>query len=196
MPAARSRDFIAFTFGILMVLGVGLVDHLTGYDLGFFVFYLIPITYASWFCGQWQGIATSALAAVVWYVADHVSGHAYASQWYGVWNACIRFISFAVLVHIISRTKALLQTEKQLVSRLQEALGQVKELSGLLPICASCKKVRDDKGYWEQIESYIQQRTKADFSHSLCPECETKLYPGRPARKEAAERPEGPDGNP
>ena len=62
-------------------------------------------------------------------------------------------------------------------SELKEALSQVKLLSGFLPICASCKKIRDDKGYWNQIESYIQQHSEAEFSHSICPECIEKLYP-------------------
>ncbi len=55
---------------------------------------------------------------------------------------------------------------------------QKKEKIGprLLPICASCKKIRDDKGYWNQIESYIKEHSEADFSHSICPECSKKLY--------------------
>jgi hypothetical protein len=53
----------------------------------------------------------------------------------------------------------------------------LKKLSGLLPICASCKKIRDDKGYWNQIESYLLERSEAEFSHSLCPDCMKKLYP-------------------
>jgi len=63
-------------------------------------------------------------------------------------------------------------------SDLSEALANIKRLKGLLPICASCKKIRDDKGYWNQIEVYIMQHSEADFSHSLCPECAKKLYPG------------------
>lgn len=60
---------------------------------------------------------------------------------------------------------------------LQNALAQVKQLSGLLPICASCKKIRDDHGYWEQIESYISEHSNVQFSHALCPECLKMLYP-------------------
>ena len=62
---------------------------------------------------------------------------------------------------------------------LSEALGKVKTLSGLLPICASCKKIRDDKGYWNQIEGYIQDHTDAAFSHGICPGCIETLYPER-----------------
>jgi hypothetical protein len=65
-----------------------------------------------------------------------------------------------------------------LIRELQEALSKVKTLSGLLPICASCKKIRDDKGYWNQIETYIGAHSEAEFSHGICPDCLIKLYPG------------------
>ncbi len=60
--------------------------------------------------------------------------------------------------------------------KLLQALKEIKTLSGLLPICASCKKIRDDKGYWNQIESYISRNSEANFSHGLCPECSDKFY--------------------
>ena len=62
--------------------------------------------------------------------------------------------------------------------KLEDALAEVKALSGLLPICASCKKIRDDRGYWNQIEMYISEHSEATFSHGLCPDCAEKLYPG------------------
>ncbi|MGB6068791.1 MAG: PAS domain-containing protein [Desulfomonilaceae bacterium] len=65
----------------------------------------------------------------------------------------------------------------EMVEELQEALAKVKALSGLLPICSSCKKIRDDKGYWTQVEVYIRNHSEADFSHSICPDCAAKLYP-------------------
>ena len=61
-------------------------------------------------------------------------------------------------------------------SQLNDSLSKVKKLSGLLPICASCKKIRDDQGYWKQIESYIRDHSEADFSHGICPECVEKIY--------------------
>jgi hypothetical protein len=60
---------------------------------------------------------------------------------------------------------------------LQKTLAKVKKLSGLLPICAHCKKIRDDKGYWNQIEAYIRDHSEADFSHCICPECAKNFYP-------------------
>ena len=61
--------------------------------------------------------------------------------------------------------------------RLLKAMKDIKTLSGLIPICASCKKIRDDNGYWNQLERYIQQHSDAQFSHGICPDCEKKLYP-------------------
>ena len=65
----------------------------------------------------------------------------------------------------------------ELIAKLQEALNNVKKLSGLLPICSYCKKIRNDAGYWKQIEGYIAENSEAKFSHSVCPDCVKKLYP-------------------
>jgi PAS domain S-box-containing protein len=72
------------------------------------------------------------------------------------------------------------QTEKEkekLILELQEALATIKTLHGILPICASCKKIRDDKGAWKQIESYISEHSDTEFSHGICPDCAKKMYP-------------------
>ncbi len=77
----------------------------------------------------------------------------------------------------IERRKKLEKEREKLISELQQALSEIKTLQGFLPICANCKKIRDDEGYWQQIEEYIQERSEAQFSHSICPECAKKLYP-------------------
>ena len=69
------------------------------------------------------------------------------------------------------------EERSRLILELQESLARVRTLSGLLPICASCKKIRDDKGYWNQIETYIKDRSEAEFTHGICPECAQRLYP-------------------
>jgi hypothetical protein len=72
------------------------------------------------------------------------------------------------------------QVEKErekLILQLQDALAKVKTLRGLIPICSSCKKIRDDKGYWNQIEVFIRDHSEAEFSHGICPDCMKKLYP-------------------
>jgi len=66
---------------------------------------------------------------------------------------------------------------RRLNAELQAALAKVKVLSGLLPICASCKKIRDDQGYWHQVEVYLRDHSEVEFSHGICPDCAQKLYP-------------------
>jgi hypothetical protein len=90
----------------------------------------------------------------------------------------------ATLGYLYARLKAEEEREK-VIRELQEALAQVKALGGLLPICASCKKIRDDKGYWNQLEEYIETHSEAAFSHGICPECAKKLYPDLYARVHA-----------
>jgi hypothetical protein len=75
-------------------------------------------------------------------------------------------------------TTAILSYQRTIIhGEKEKALLEVKKLTGLLPICASCKKIRDDKGYWNQIELYIRDRSEVEFSHGICPECAKKLYP-------------------
>ena len=78
----------------------------------------------------------------------------------------------------ITERKQAEEEREKLILQLQKAISEIKQLSGLLPICASCKKIRDDKGYWNQIEEYIRHHSEAEFTHSICPECLKKLYPG------------------
>ena len=71
-----------------------------------------------------------------------------------------------------------LQVEREKKNKaLEAALAEIKALQGLIPICSNCKNVRDDEGYWKQIELYIQEHSEATFSHSLCPDCIKLLYP-------------------
>ena len=81
----------------------------------------------------------------------------------------------------LARFKDLVEL-RRLNEDLRTALASVKRLSGLLPICASCKKIRDDKGYWQSVEKYVTERTDANFSHGCCPDCRQKLYPDIPPR--------------
>ena len=86
-------------------------------------------------------------------------------------------LSYDGVVKDITERKLAEEERDKLIVELQEALAKVRHLSGLLPICASCKKIRNDKGFWEQVETYISEHSEALFSHAICPECGKKLYP-------------------
>jgi|WetSurMetagenome_2_1015567.scaffolds.fasta_scaffold00053_61 DNA-binding NtrC family response regulator len=84
----------------------------------------------------------------------------------------------AELTNEIAERKRAEEEKEGLILELREALSKIQTLSGLLPICAYCKKIRNDKGQWEQMEVYIRDRSEADFSHSICTDCMNKFYPG------------------
>jgi DNA-binding response OmpR family regulator len=73
---------------------------------------------------------------------------------------------------------------QKLLTQLEHSAKEIKTLRGFLPICMRCKKIRDDKGYWTQMEAYISEHTEAEFSHGLCPDCATELYPQYVKKKE------------
>lgn len=121
-----------------------------------------------------------------------VSSGLHAEGWYSNLGGKERYITFEAapiydsrgelegaietLQDITQRQK--IEKERDcLIAELKEAFAKVKQLSGFLPICASCKKIRDDKGYWMQIEAYISEHSEAEFSHGICPECAKRFYP-------------------
>ncbi len=87
------------------------------------------------------------------------------------------------LKHEMDQRKAHERELEKLLAEKQEAMDRIKILSGLLPICCSCKKIRDDKGYWQRIEMYIHEHSEANFTHGICPDCMKTLYPEIPAEE-------------
>ena len=92
------------------------------------------------------------------------------------WSFAFMILS-ALLGMFWGKIKQTDEEKSEVIKELHKALEEVKTLSGFLPICASCKKIRDDKGYWNQIEAYISKHSEAVFSHGICPGCAQKLYP-------------------
>lgn len=167
----RTSIFVAC---LILVSVLGFVDYATGYEFGFFVFYFVPVAVAAWAIGATESYLMAALSSVVWLFADRYSENP-ASLINAFWNTIMRFISFLITGYSISRIRVLLDEERKISGDLREALGQVKTLRGLIPICANCKKIRNDKGYWQQVEEYVERNTDAQFTHGLCEQCSEKL---------------------
>lgn len=87
-----------------------------------------------------------------------------------------RRIAVGVTARDISTKKRTREEQARLIRELQESLGTIRTLRGLLPICAACKKIRNEEGGWEQVEIYVRSRSDAEFSHGICPECAERLY--------------------
>jgi hypothetical protein len=91
----------------------------------------------------------------------------------------------------VEQRKKTEQEKANIISELQKTLAEVKILRGILPICSFCKKIRNDKGYWDQVEIYVGQHSDAEFSHSICPECVDRHY--SKSSDEKAEKPNFPN---
>lgn len=93
----------------------------------------------------------------------------------------------------VTERKALEEERERLIAELREALEKIKTLRGLIPVCAWCRKVRDDRGFWEDIENYIRKHSDADFTHGICPECVRKIEEGEIEEEELKNRADAPE---
>jgi len=168
----RSSVLVVSVFTLLFL---GFLDYVTGYELGFFVFYFVPIAIAAWKVGLTSSYLISILSSIVWFFGEIHSFHPYSSVFFLFWNTVIRLFSFLIIAYSTSKIRFLLEKERETSQALRDAVSHIKTLSGLIPICASCKKIRDDKGYWQRVEEYIEAHTNAQFTHGLCQECVDKL---------------------
>jgi ligand-binding sensor domain-containing protein len=101
--------------------------------------------------------------------------HFYQTSWF--YGLAVLGVALAAVGADKARTRRMLARERELAVRVEQAVAQIKMLRGLLPICAQCKKIRDDSGYWNLMETYIHEHSAAEFSHSICPDCMVTLYP-------------------
>lgn len=175
----KNSDFfsptVIFLATIVFTGMLGVVDWSSGYELQFFVFYFIPIAFAGWNCSLRQTAIVCIICSIVWFVSDYFAGHPYSNISYAIWNSVIRLVSFVAIGTSVVRIKMLLIQERNLSHELQNTLDDVKTLRGMLPICAGCKKIRNDKGYWQKIEDYIEKHSDAQFTHGYCDECAAEL---------------------
>ncbi|MDA8169321.1 MAG: hypothetical protein M0Z59_06430 [Nitrospiraceae bacterium] len=194
--ASQSRPMLAAE-GLALVLVIGIVDYLTGYHVHVTLFYLVPVCFSAWFMGGGAGTLFSMLSVFSIILADKISGKIYLDLPVEGWNALVHLGFFATVSLLVSKLKQNFAEREELVCSLQEALDEVKKLSGFLPICSHCKKIRDDMGYWTQLEKYISERSEAQFTHGICPDCLKKLYPDvhiehiKECGPEAAKKPAG-----
>lgn len=103
----------------------------------------------------------------------------YSFEIIGVIGSAIMVVGVFLIKPVFSLVKKAEEEQRALAASLQEALSNVKTLKGMLPICANCRKIRDDEGYWQQIETYITNNSDTQFSHGICPSCCKELYPAQ-----------------
>jgi len=128
------------------------------------------------------GIATMAARRLITFVtllstpATHTPLD-YSFEIIGIFGSAMMVIGIILIKPVFVRIKNAEEEQRALAVSLQEALDRIKILNEMLPICANCKKIRKDDGYWQQIETYITENSDTQFSHGICPDCMKKLYP-------------------
>jgi K+-sensing histidine kinase KdpD len=165
------------SIGLLLMLLVDWLDYLSGHEVNFFVFYFLPIAFVSWYTNRKVATFFAVVVTGNWLIVNYLEGAPYSHWFIPYWNAGVRLAAFLTIALAFAFIRQQLRQAQRLNQELAAALAEVKRLSGFLPICASCKKIRNDHGSWEQIETYIRDRSEAEFTHSLCPECVSRIYP-------------------
>ena len=161
--------------GLILLAGIAELDYATGVTVSMAPFYLLPIGLIALRWGWIVSFLMSALSGVVWVSLDWRYAERF-SIWPDAWNIAMRVGVFVLFALVLSRIKWDIMQEVKLTADLQAALAEVKQLSGLLPICAWCKRIRDENGNWEAIESYFSDHSDADFTHGICPDCARKYH--------------------
>ena len=158
---------------LLTLLVVGFGDYLTGVEVNFTLFYFIPISILAWTVSMRVAMLSSAACVLVWAVVDYF-GRPQPRLWQSSWNIGFQFGIFLTLTYVLSKISRAVEEQNRLNRELQAALAEVKMLSGLLPMCAWCRRIRDDNGDWVQLEWYIVSHSGANFTHGICPSCVEK----------------------
>ena len=136
VPRARQTAILAGNFALLAIFGW--VDYASGYELGFFVFYSVPVGLAAWYAGRWPGVAVALGASVTWWLADHFNGVNYSSRFYFYWNLTVHFLAFVINAVTIARIKRELDCRHQLAAELQQARALLRERAeAVCPVCGN-----------------------------------------------------------
>jgi hypothetical protein len=145
---------------------VGLfLDYATGPVIQFPLIFIFPVMLAGWFNGKWWGLGFAVVLSLCRFYFSMIwePQFEFYTTTGGLINLGIRLVTLSVLA--------------LLMDKMAQQTREIRVLKGLLPVCSFCKKIRDESQDWQPIESFISQRSEADFTHTVCPECAKKHYP-------------------
>jgi len=156
------------SFAALLVIGAA--DLATDPAIGFSIFYVIPVFGTTWRFGRREGFIMAFASALVWGCVDLFS-RVGGNYWIPFWNFDVGFALLAVSAAFVARIKEEVTRQTALARDLTAALAEVQRLSGLLRMCAWCRRIRTDEGTWEPFEVYIMAHSDVDITHGICPDC-------------------------
>lgn len=162
--------FLIFVGMLLLALLIGWTDLVTGYKVSVLAFYSIPIVLAVWWVGSLGGFLIALESAVICYFVRKAAVDApHLTDGVALWNALMRFTTFMLFCIGGAAVRFKVETLRR----------QVKMLTGILPICNCCKKIKDEQGYWNDMEAYLHEHSEVDVARKLCPDCSRRLQAGK-----------------
>ncbi len=173
--ARRNPAFLYFNCGLLAVL-ILMFDLAIPLGVAGGVPYIAVILLSLWSPKKKITVVVSVICSVLT-IAGFFFSPPGGEMWKVLFNRALALFAIWVTAGLTLQRKIIEEKREKTISDREKALEDIKILRGLLPICASCKKIRDDQGYWNQIDVYVHEHSEADFSHGICPECAKKLYP-------------------
>ena len=165
----------AWLHSIVALLLIGTADWFTGPAIGFSIFYAIPVFGTTWRFGRRQGFLMALACASVWGFVDLIN-RAGGSSWIPFWNFDVGFALLATFAAIVARIQEEMNHQTSLANELRAALAEVQHLSGLLRMCAWCRRIRNDQGEWEPFEVYVMAHSDVDITHGICPDCAARQH--------------------
>jgi hypothetical protein len=172
---------------VLLAMGISWIDIRVPDDYGIAMLYVAPLIVARWWGTRASGVFIAVFCTFAEVYTNYILG-AYTHMkhpgilYYGI---TLHLVAYLGISFTLTWVKGLILKEKMAriaecaaKEELQEALANVRELEGLLPICSWCKKIRDDSGFWIKVEGYISQHSRAKFTHGICPDCKPKFLEG------------------
>jgi hypothetical protein len=171
----QRKEWFWRVFGIGFTVAVAVVDYVTGDEINVVFLYIVPLAIASWKLSGREAVVAAFVCTTAWLAEILIYNHPFPHPLIPYWNALMLLGIFLTVVLTLSSLKKSFAEQRRLIDELQSALTNVKMLRGLLPICSWCKRIRDDKGYWQAVETYLEGHSQAAFTHGICPECLRKV---------------------
>jgi hypothetical protein len=171
-----TKPWLAWGLAAVVMSLVALIDVLTPAEFGFSVFYLLPVVWLAWSRGTREALLMALLAGALWYVVDLLNGRPLTSEFYRIWDELNHLLSYLLAAWVVGALRREILAQETLNHKLTAAMAQVRELKGLLPVCAWCHNIRDEEGRWHTMEVFLAKRTGAAATHGICPVCAQKEF--------------------
>ena len=173
---SKKPDAVVYSVCAITLLGIFLLDLFIPLGVATGVLYVVVVLLALWIPKQKPVILFAVMASVL-IVAAVFFKPSVAEMWKVLFNRGISLLAIWTTVALGLQRNAIEAQRHRILLEREKTLEEIRILQGLLPICASCKKIRDDNDSWVQLEGYIREHSEAEFTHSICPDCAARLYP-------------------